>query len=137
MSILRFVPVMILPAVVYGVTALLMGGGDPAWTQREVLSIAMASGQTWRVSCDTLFLAFALLCFFAELLRTALPTRASLWTNLLLALAIIPCLLLFILVQGFGTDLFFLICLMMLLDFLLDSAILVFTSRRTVEIDRE
>lgn len=136
MSILRFVPVMVLPALAYGLVTVLAGGANPEWTQREAFSIVMASGETWRVTFDTLFLAFALLCFFAELLRTALPTPASLWANLMLACAIVPSLLLFILVRGFGTNLFFLICLMMLLDFLLDSAILVFTSRRTVQIDR-
>ncbi len=135
MRVLRFVPVMALPALIYGLVALIFGGADPTWTQREAFSVTMASGEVWRMTLDTVFLTFALLCFFAELLRTALPTRASLWTNLLLACAIVPCLLLFILVKGFATDLFFLICLMMLLDFLLDSAILVFTSRRTVEID--
>lgn len=136
MSILRFIPVMVLPALIYGLVAFVFGGADPAWTQQEAFSVTMASGEVWRVTMDTIFLAFALLCFFAELLRTALPTRASLWTNLLLACAMVPCLLLFILVKGFATDLFFLICLMMLLDFLLDSAILVFTSRRTVEIEK-
>lgn len=136
MFILRFVPVMVLPALVYGLAAALAGGAVPSWMQREAFAIAMASGEIWRVTFDTLFMAFALICFFAELLRTALPTRASLWTNLVLAGAIVPCLLLFILVRGFATDIFFLICLMMLLDFLLDSAILVFTSRRTIEIDR-
>ena len=136
MSIFRFMPVMVLPACLYVLATLLVSPADPTWAQREALSVAMASGEVWRVTFGALFLAFALLCFFAELLRTALPNRASLWANLLLACAIVPCLFLFILVRGFATDLFFLICLMMLLDFLLDSAILVFTSRRTFEIER-
>jgi uncharacterized membrane protein YtjA (UPF0391 family) len=136
-SVLRYTPVMILPALVYGIIGFAGGGAAAAWMHHEAFSIPMASGEIWRVSRSAVFIGLSLICFFAELLRTALPTRASLWANMLLACAMVPCLALFLLARGFATDEFFLVCLMMFLDFVLDSAILVFTSRRTLAVSHQ
>ncbi len=133
-SLLRYFPAMALPPIVYGALAVVNGAGIAEGMKQTAFIVGMASGDQWHVSWGALFIGFSLLCFLAEILRTALPSTASLGVNLLLACALVPCLVLFLLVRGFGTDEFFLVCLMMMLDFLMDSAILVFTSRRTLEV---
>lgn len=130
---LRFFPAMALPPLAY---AMLVLSGLAGNMSQQLFAINMASGETWSVTYSAVFLTFALVCFFAELLRTASPSTVSTWVNVLLACAFAPCMIAFLLVRGFATDEFFLVTLMMLLDFLLDSAVLVFTSRRTVEVSR-
>ncbi|MFT3723285.1 MAG: hypothetical protein QM773_06825 [Hyphomonadaceae bacterium] len=130
----KIFPAMVLPALVYAAVALIGGAQSVSVWSGEVFAIPMASGQVWHVTAGALFLTGALACFFVEMLRTASPSRFAIGTNLILACAFVPCVALFILVPGFATNEFFLVCVMMLLDFLLDSAVLVFTSRRTMEI---
>lgn len=134
MRIFKLFPTMALPAIAYCLVVLVKGPTSVAWWATELFAVHMPSGDMLRISSGSILLAGALLCFCIEMIRTASPSTAAIGTNLLLACAFAPCVGLFLLTPGFGTGEFFLISLMMLLDFLLDSAVLVLTSRRTMEV---
>lgn len=99
-------------------------------------AIPMPSGDVWHVTWGALFIGASAFCLLAELLRSPVANRSSIIEMLIGALTMIVCLILFLLVKGFATTEFFLIVLLMLFDFMANSTVMVFTSRRTVDIER-
>lgn len=135
MRLLRYIPFLAFPALAYGAVAAMSGANTATLLAREIFSVSLASGDKVVVSGGALVVVVALFCFFAEIVRSAVPSKRALADNMLSAIVFIPCLVLFLLVQGFGTVEFFLVTLMMLLDFIADASLMVFTSRRTVEFE--
>lgn len=135
MKLLRFFPLLTLPAIVYG--SLLAWPGPIAPRLAEpILSIVLASGDTWSPTLGAALIMLSALCLFVEIVRSATPDKAAIGENISTALVFSVCFGLFLLAPGFGTTEFFLIVLLLLLDFLADATIMVFTSRRSVQYSR-
>ena len=124
MRLLRYIPFLAFPALAYGAVAAMSGANTATLLAREIFSVSLASGDKVVVSGGALVVVVALFCFFAEIVRSAVPSKRALADNMLSAIVFIPCLVLFLLVQGFGTVEFFLVTLMMLLDFIADASLM-------------
>ncbi len=133
MRLLRYVPFLIFPVIIYALLALTWGAKVSADFTAQVFSMPMASGDVFSMSVGSLFIAFAILCLFAEVVRSARPTNAAIGENMSTALLLVVCLVLFLMVRGFGTSEFFLVTLLLLVDFMTDAAVMVFTARRTID----
>lgn len=132
MRILRFIPFLVVPFLIYGFIAWTAGDHMPERLAGEIFSISLASGAVWRVSLGTLLVVLAILCQFFEVVRSARPTNAALAENMASVFLWIAGLILFLFSRGFGTNEFFLILLLLLADYMTDAVVMVFTARRTV-----
>src|SRR5689334_4171187 len=134
MRLFRYVPFLIVPVIIYVFLALGWGAQTSANFAGQAFVVPLASGDVWKVSTGALFIAFSIICLFAEVVRSARPTNAAIGENMSTAVVMIVCLVLFLLVRGFGTSEFFLVILLLTVDFLTDSAVMVFTARRSIGI---
>ena len=134
MRILRFIPILLIPILVYAVLLATSGGQMSSRLSGQVFALTMASGDIWRMSVGSLLVSLSILCLFFEVLRSSRPTNAAIGENISTAIVWIICVVLFLLGRGFGTSEFFLIVLMLLIDFLTDSAVMVFTAKRSIGI---
>ena len=134
MRILRFIPILVIPILIYALLLATSGGQMPSRLSGQVFALTMASGDSWRMTTGSLLLALSILCLFFEVLRSSRPTNAAIGENMSTAILLIVCLILFLLARGFATSEFFLIVLMLLIDFLTDSAVMLFTAKRSIGI---
>jgi hypothetical protein len=133
MKALRVIPLLLFPAVAYVALWLTSGGQIEERLASQVLSLPMASGDVWRLSLGGVFIIGSVLCLFVEVVRSAIPSGTNIAENMVTAGVLVFGIGAFLLLRGFGTTEFFLIVLLLLLDFLTDSTVMVLTARRTVE----
>jgi hypothetical protein len=133
MQVLRAVPLMLFPAVVYALFALPSGiDGIRAALDTPAFTLATVSGAMFEVERGHLLTLFAIVCLFFEIVKSSVPTTSALIENSLAVLLFAALLTLFLLVPAFATAEFFLIMTMCALDFMAGAVVMVFTSRRTV-----
>jgi hypothetical protein len=137
MGVVAIFPLLIIPAVLYALFAAPHGAaGVNAWLAEPAMTIGMAGGGRWVLTHGHLFTLIAIFLLFFEIIKSVRPTKQALVDNALSVGVFIVCLMLFLLAPGFGTTEFFLIMLMALLDFMAAAVVMVFSARRSVEIDR-
>jgi hypothetical protein len=136
LQILRFVPLLSFPVVAYVLIALIDGSGTGALLLNPIWSLKMMSGDSLSLSLGDIIVIIGLFCFAGELLRSSTPTRKVIGANMIGIIIFTVCFVLFLIVKGFATTPFLILNLMLLLDFIVDSAVLVYVSRRTIEFDR-
>jgi hypothetical protein len=136
MRILRFIPFLIAPMLIYAAIAFTAGANMEQRLAANVFTLHMVSGDALDLSLGALLLTLAVACQFFEIVRSARPTTVSLVENMVSAISWIIGLVVFLLVRGFGTTTFFLMLLLLLADYLTDAAVMVFTARRTVDVNR-
>jgi hypothetical protein len=133
MGVLRFIPILVIPLLIYTFVAITQGANTPDALAGVVFSMHVASGDQFILTMSGLITLIAVLCLFLEVVRSAIPNRNALIENMATAILLVLCIGIFLLVRGFGTAEFFLLTLLLLLDYLTDSTIMVFTARRTVQ----
>lgn len=132
-GLIRAVPLLIFPALLYALLALTM---DDAALRQFLGGIALAfhlpSGAEWTVTFGNLITMLAAGCFFIEIVKSTRPSTSAIVENSLAMLLFSFCLGLFLLAMPFGTMEFFLILSMMLLDFMAGAIVMIFVARRDV-----
>ena len=93
----------------------------------------MASGAALSVSLGDLLLAGSLVVLFVELLKSTTSQKAAIINHSLSMLLFIACLVEFLLLPAFATSTFFLLILMVLLDFLAGFIVTVISARRDID----
>lgn len=131
-------PLLALPVIVYNLLALTMEGGLKSMTAqadlgRQMFSIHMASGSAWPVGLGDLILAGSLVVLFVELLKSTTSQRVAIINHTLSMVLFIICLIEFLLFPSFATSTFFLLMLMVLLDFLAGFIVTVVSARRDID----
>jgi hypothetical protein len=133
MGVLRFIPILVIPLLIYTFVAITNGANTVAALNGVVFSLHVASGDQFILTTGGLITLIAVLCLFLEVVRSAIPNKNALIENMATAILLVFCIGIFLLARGFGTAEFFLLTLLLLLDYLTDSTIMVFTARRTVQ----
>jgi hypothetical protein len=136
MKSLRVVPLLVFPALAYVALWLSSGGRVQERLAGQVFRLPMASGDVWQLSLGGVFVIAAVVCLFLEVVRSAIPSGTNIAENMVTAIVLVISIGAFLLLRGFGTTEFFLIVLLLLLDFLTDSTVMVLTARRTVDFNR-
>ena len=131
---LRLIPLLVVPVLLYLLIWATSGGQIEARFASVLFSIGMVSGEVWHVTLSAGFIALSIVCLFVEIVRSAVPTKWAIGENMVTALSFALCLILFLLVNGFATSEFFLLMIMLLLDFVTDAAVMAITSRRTIAV---
>ena len=131
-------PLLALPVIVYNLLVLTLQGGLRATTAQadlggQMFTIHMASGAAWAVSLGDLILAGALVVLFVELLKSTTSQRIAIINHTLSMVLFIICLVEFLLFPAFATSTFFLLILMVLLDFLAGFIVTVISARRDID----
>jgi general stress protein CsbA len=135
LSILGAIPLLSVPVVVYALFAFPSGVAMTEGLAGEAFSWTMPSEMNWVFTWGGLFLLLAIVCLFIEVLKSARATASAMVDTALTIVLFIACFLLFLLVPGFATTEFFLILMMVVLDFVAGFVIMVNTAQRTVSFD--
>lgn len=133
MIFLRTIPLLILPAIVYALIALPAGPSVDAAFASRLFSITMISGGVWTMTAGHLVTILAVFCLFIEIVKSTSPTRLNMVENALAVVLFVLMLIAFLLFAPFATSEFFLLLLMVALDFMAGAVVMTMTSRRTVE----
>lgn len=131
-------PLLALPALIYNLVALTVGGGFPAQAAQARMSdplfmIHMPTGVDWPVGLGDLLLAGSLVVLFVELLKSTTSRRLAIINHSLSVLLFIACLVEFLLLPAFATSTFFLIIVMVLLDVLAGFIVTIVSARRDID----
>ncbi len=129
---LRAFPMILIAVVAYNV--IILGGmaaGQPATALLDSnVSLAMFSGDAWRISVGDGLLTLALAMLFVETVKAANSTHREILNHALSMLTFVAALVEFIVLKGFGTSIFFLITLMCLFDVVAGYTISIITAKR-------
>ena len=93
---------------------------------------ALISGAVWAVSMSTLLIVVGLFLLFIELLKATKIDSASMVNNGLSMLIFVVAMILFIVVESYGTSTFFIITMMTFLDAVAGYTITAVTARRDI-----
>lgn len=128
-GIFTWLPLLIIPVLVYSLVLALPGTGDDFWRATRV-TFVMLSGDQWRMSYGDIFLVVSLIFLFVETVR-ATGHGSSTTLNHALSMAVfVVALILFIGVKGYATTAFFSIVIMTGIDVLAGFIITTVAARR-------
>lgn len=136
---LQSFPLLTIGLVVYAVLTLVdsvAGTGAAAhWTQQLLIELPLVSkGSVWEIRGGDIFLTFCMGLLFVEIVRSTQSGKGALTNNLFSVLLAVACLIMFILVVGFGNSVFFLFTSMTFLDALAGMIVTTVTARRDLSI---
>ena len=130
---LRAIPVSLFPAILYALIAVPIGHDSMATgLTAPLFSMVLPSGANWVVARGDALLMFAALCLFIEIVKATSTRGAAIVGNSLAVIAFTLCLVAFLLIPAFGTNIFFLISGMILVDFIAGFIVMIVSSRRDV-----
>jgi hypothetical protein len=132
-AILRAIPLLLFPAILYGAVAMTMPHGEVRASLDQVLfSLALPSGALFEVTRGHALTLFAAALLFIEVVKSTQVNTASLVENGLAFAVFVLALILFLLTPAFGTIEFALIMAMMLIDFMAGFIVMTISARRDV-----
>jgi hypothetical protein len=138
---LRIIPFIGLVMVVYAAVALLgplLGESTftmADWLPKSVWTLNLPSSQGWTLSVGGLFVCLGLLMLGIESLKAAGTSRVSMGNHALSMLTFVAGLILFLMVPGFATTVFFLLTVMAFIDTLAGMLVSIVTAKRDFGID--
>jgi hypothetical protein len=132
-------PLLVLPVLVYNLVVLTFAGGFAANAAQyrlaeQLFTIRMTSKAEWAVSLGDLLIAAALVVLFVELLKSTTSRKIAIVNHSLSMVLFIGCLVEFLLFPAFGTSVFFLLTMMVLLDVLAGFIVTIVSARRDVDL---
>jgi hypothetical protein len=126
-------PLLAVLMIAYAVLAFLAGdAGMAARLNTTLFEINLISGAIWAVSMSTLLIVIGLFLLFIELLKATKIDSASMVNNGLSMLIFVVAMILFIVVEDYGTSTFFIITMMTFLDAVAGYTITAVTARRDI-----
>jgi hypothetical protein len=133
MNWLRAIPLLILPAILYGAVASTMEqGAVRASLDQLFVAFNLPSGALFEVTRGHALTMLAAGLLFVEIVKSTSTTTASLVENVLAFMAFVVAFIFFLLNSAFGTIEFALIMAMMLIDFVAGFIVMTISSRRDV-----
>jgi uncharacterized membrane protein len=131
--LLRAIPLLIFPALLYaGVALSMQSGGIRASLDETFLSIALPSGALFTITRGHAFTLLAAGMLFIEIVKSTSTSRWALVENGLAFAAFTIAFIFFLLNRAFGTIEFALITVMMLIDFIAGFIVMTISARRDV-----
>ncbi|MBI1186769.1 MAG: hypothetical protein GC206_05465 [Alphaproteobacteria bacterium] len=131
MGVLRAIPILIFPAILYAVLAIPLGAeGMRAAMASPAFAATLPSGAEWVMTNGYAITLFAGACLFVEIIKSARPTNLAMLENGVSFGVFTLALVMFLMLEPFGTMEFFLIMSMLMIDFLAGSIVMIFASRR-------
>lgn len=133
MLFFRLFPLLIVPALFYAAIALPQSPEALRTALAgEMFAITLPSGAVLVMTLGYAFVIFAAVTLFIEIVKSTRPTNLAIAENGLSFAAFVLALILFLIAPAFGTIEFFLIMVMMMLDFLAGAIVMIFVARRDI-----
>lgn len=112
------IPLMVLPFILYNLGLIgLFGDIQNPWSV-EMFSLGMLSGGVWSMTLADMFILFALILLFLEVLKATRTSNASVLDHLLSTFVFIAFLVEFLLVERAASSLFFILMAIAFVDVL-------------------
>lgn len=132
-GILRAIPLLLIPAVLYAAVAMTMPHAEVrASLDQTFLAFNLPSGALFVVAQGHAIIMLAAAMLFIEVVKSTQANTASLIENALAFLVFTGCFVLFLLNPSFGTIEFALIMVMMVIDFVAGFIVMTISARRDV-----
>lgn len=121
--------------IIYG-SKLFGTGTQPidALLQDVLVSLTLPSSEVWNLRVGDLIVIFGLICLGVESIKSTGIGTTAMTNHILSFIIFVGALLLFLLVDGFGTTTFFLLTAMTLVDSLAGMLVGIITARRDIGI---
>ena len=129
--ILMMAPLLALPILIYALVAMTAGAdGTFARLQAVLFGMPMLSGSRWIFSLGDFLLLTGLIALFVEILKAARTKSDAIVNHSMSMILLVAAVILFLIVPGFGTSVFFLIMIMCLLDVIAGPVVSIVAARR-------
>jgi len=124
-------PLLAFSVIVFGVLTLAgMGGGEGLeWYQQTAVVLSLVNDE-WTVTFGDVYIMVSMGLLFVELLRSTQTGTDSILNHAFSVVVFVIALLLFVIVEGFGNSVFFLVVIMTFLDFMAGFIVTTVTARR-------
>lgn len=130
-DMLTSLPLLVIGLVIYNLVTLTVGA--TAFDQ-HMMTIAMRSGDAWKISYGDLFEICSLGLLFVEIVRATATGTSSVINHVLSMVVFVLGLVEFLLLPGFGNSTFFIFLVMTLLDVVAGFIVTIAASRRDLAI---
>lgn len=130
---LRVFPMILIAVVAYNIlvfTSGAVGQRDIAALLDQSFSLALFSGDSWKISLGDGFVTGALALLFVEVIKAAGTTHREIINHGLSMLTFVGAVVEFLVLKGFGTSTFFLITAMCLFDVVAGYTISIVAAKR-------
>jgi hypothetical protein len=132
-NLFRAFPMTLLPALLYALIAVPIGyDAMRSGLDAPLFATRLPSGSDWVVTRGDALLMFAATCLFVEIVKATSARRSVIIENGLAVLCFTVGLIAFLLSPPFGTNEFFLIVGMILVDFIASFVVMTVSARRDV-----
>jgi hypothetical protein len=132
-SLFRAFPMTLLPVLIYALIATPIGHeAMQNGLNATLFQIVLPSNANWVVTWGDALLMFAAACLFVEIVKATSTRRSVLIENGLAVVCFAVSLIAFLLVPAFGTNAFFLLMSMILVDFVASFIVMTISARRDV-----
>ena len=129
--ILMMAPLLALPILIYALVAMTAGAdGTFVQLQSVLFGMPMLSGDRWIFSLGDFLLLTGLITLFVEILKAARTKSDAIVNHSMSMILLVAAVILFLIVPGFGTSVFFLIMIMCLLDVIAGPVVSIVAARR-------
>jgi hypothetical protein len=128
---LMFAPLLVLPILIYALVAMTAGSeGTYMRLQSVLFGMPMLSGGRWFFSLGDFLLLIGLMTLFVEILKAARTKSDAIVNHSMSMVLLVAAVILFLIIPGFGTSVFFLIMIMCLLDVIAGPIVSIVAARR-------
>ncbi len=129
--VLILAPLLVLPILIYALVAMTAGsGGTYASLEAVLFGMPMLSGSRWTFTTGDLLLLIGLGTLFLEILKAARTKNDAIVNHSISMILLLIAVILFLIVPGFGTSVFFLLTIMCLLDVVAGPIVSIVAARR-------
>ena len=129
--VLILAPLLVLPILIYALVAMTAGsGGTYARLEAVLFGMPMLSGGRWTFTAGDLLLLIGLGMLFLEILKAARTRNDAIVNHSISMILLLAAVILFLIVPGFGTSVFFLLTIMCLLDVVAGPIVSIVAARR-------
>lgn len=133
-NVFRAFPMTMIPVIIYALIAMPIGhDAMSSGLDAPLFSILLPSHVDWVVKRGDALLMFAAACLFVEIIKATSTRRSVLIENGLAVACFTIALVAFLLAPAFGTNIFFLIMSMILVDFIASFTVMTVSARRDVQ----
>lgn len=136
MRLLRIIPLMGVVLLLYNIFALSYSDPNTSFWQQEMLPIHLPSGRTLMLTYGMVFISFAMLVLFIELVKSTTASNAAMIEQTLSTLSSIGFLILFLAFPHAAEPTFFMLLIISLVEMLTGFVIPVKVARIDVEVDK-
>jgi hypothetical protein len=131
-QVLRAVPLLLLPALLYAAVALAAGADTRASLDQSFVAFTLPSGALFEITRGHAITLLAAFMLFIEIVKSTSTSRWALFENGLAFVLFTIALIFFLLNAAFGTIEFALIMVMMAIDFVSGFIVMTISARRDV-----